>query len=303
MMILKNSGWLATMASLAVAASLIASPAVAAGKMKDQASSVSMANDRNETINVIAADALIDQTIYDNDFKSIGKLKYLVIRPDTGRILYGLIGDHGVENAANEFFAVPWDVFQTSMWPGRYYSGLTLSAKREKVLGARHWDVKRLAELSKPRVVTETYEYFGVDTPADSETRDTADDITIGKGFVARLGQPIVVAENQLRGVPVESELGGDLGVIDKIVLDIDHGRVAYVLTSRGGFLGSGDEWLAIPVQAFQWNGYDVTVDLDAEAFKDLKPLDKMVGIPTWVRKKDLNELYEVFGVDTYLSS
>src|SRR6185312_17436470 len=42
-----------------------------------------------------------------------------------------------------------------------------------------------------------------------------------------------------------------DLGKVDKIMIDLASGKVAYVVVSFGGFLGIGDKLFAVPWSAF----------------------------------------------------
>ena len=61
----------------------------------------------------------------------------------------------------------------------------------------------------------------------------------------------IVLSASTLKGDNVVNHQGDDLGKIEEIMIDVDHGRVAYAVLSFGGFLGMGDKLFAIPWQAF----------------------------------------------------
>jgi sporulation protein YlmC with PRC-barrel domain len=56
-----------------------------------------------------------------------------------------------------------------------------------------------------------------------------------------------VLAASTLEGDTVRNSAGESLGKIDKIMIDIPTGRVAYAVLSFGGFLGMGDRLFAIP--------------------------------------------------------
>ena len=43
-------------------------------------------------------------------------------------------------------------------------------------------------------------------------------------------------------GVPVRNPEGEDLGQIEEVVIDLETGRVAYLVVSFGGFLGMGEK-------------------------------------------------------------
>ena len=61
----------------------------------------------------------------------------------------------------------------------------------------------------------------------------------------------LVLTASSLKGDKVVNHQGEDLGEIQEIMLDLDHGRIAYAVLSFGGFLGMGDKLFAIPWQAF----------------------------------------------------
>lgn len=56
---------------------------------------------------------------------------------------------------------------------------------------------------------------------------------------------------SQLIGKDVRNAQGEDLGDIKDVIMDVNNGRVHYVVLSLGGFLGLGDKLFAYPVRAF----------------------------------------------------
>lgn len=60
-----------------------------------------------------------------------------------------------------------------------------------------------------------------------------------------RVGQ--VVSASTMRGNPVESLKGEDLGKIEEIMLDSTSGQIVCAVLSFGGFLGMGDKLFAVP--------------------------------------------------------
>ena len=61
----------------------------------------------------------------------------------------------------------------------------------------------------------------------------------------------LVLTASTLKGDKVVNHKGEDLGKIEEIMIDLDHGRIAFAVLSFGGFLGMGDKLFAIPWQAF----------------------------------------------------
>ncbi len=57
---------------------------------------------------------------------------------------------------------------------------------------------------------------------------------------------------SQLVGKDVRNAQGEDLGDIKDVIVDVNNGRVHYVVLSFGGFLGMGNKLFAYPVRAFR---------------------------------------------------
>jgi len=92
----------------------------------------------------------------------------------------------------------------------------------------------------------------------------------------------------EIIGADVESQTGDTLGTIETIMLDQDHGEVAYVVLSYGGFLGLGDKLFAMPWDIFRYNAADecFVVNVSKEALKSSPGFDKDhwpdMSDPTW---------------------
>src|SRR5215469_4901270 len=65
-----------------------------------------------------------------------------------------------------------------------------------------------------------------------------------------------VLAASTLEGDKVRNAANENLGKVDKIMIDIPSGRVAYAVLSFGGALGMGDKLFAVP-----WNALQVDED------------------------------------------
>jgi sporulation protein YlmC with PRC-barrel domain len=71
---------------------------------------------------------------------------------------------------------------------------------------------------------------------------------------------PYVMAADTLEGDDVINPEGEKLARLDKIMLDVQTGKIAYAVISSGGVLGIGDKLLAVPWRA-------VTLDAENECF------------------------------------
>lgn len=109
--------------------------------------------------------------------------------------------------------------------------------------------------------------------------------------------RPQALSASSLIGDGVVNPQGEDLGKVEEIMIDINSGRVAYVVLSFGGFLGLGDKLFAIP-----WDA--VTIDTDRKVFVlnvDKQTLEKAPGFDknNWPQTSDTDWLigvYEYYG-------
>jgi sporulation protein YlmC with PRC-barrel domain len=69
-----------------------------------------------------------------------------------------------------------------------------------------------------------------------------------------------ILAASTLEGDKVRNAAGDDLGKVDKVMIDIPSGRIAYAVLSFGGVLGMGNKLFAVP-----WDA--LTVDEDEKCF------------------------------------
>jgi len=78
------------------------------------------------------------------------------------------------------------------------------------------------------------------------------------------------------------------LGSIKEIMVDVDTGRIKYVVLSTGGFLGMGDRLFAVPWSAFKVDTKQrlFLLDVDVERIKAAPGFDKdewpNMADPTW---------------------
>lgn len=96
----------------------------------------------------------------------------------------------------------------------------------------------------------------------------------VGRGDENSRGPgPYVMAADTLDGDKIVSADGDEVGKVKDIMLDVQSGRVAYVVMSSGGFLGIGDKLLAIP-----WNA--LTLDADRKCFLLALPSERVKNAP-----------------------
>ncbi len=87
------------------------------------------------------------------------------------------------------------------------------------------------------------------------------------------------------------------LGKIDEVMLDVERGKIAYVVISFGGWLGTNNKLFAVPWDSLKYNRGDYLLKVDKAVF------DKAVGLDEDAWTLDYDKLYEVYkrcGVQPY---
>ena len=98
-------------------------------------------------------------------------------------------------------------------------------------------------------------------------------------------------------GTDVRNRDGEDLGTIKDFVLDVTNGRVLYAVLDFGGFLGIGDKYFAVPVQAFRPDTQSdrFVLDVDKARLENAPGFDKD-NWPTTPDDTFLRSVYEFYG-------
>ena len=84
------------------------------------------------------------------------------------------------------------------------------------------------------------------------------------------------LSASTLIGDHVVNRRGEDLGKIEDLMIEPEHGRVSYAIVS-GGHLGLGDKLFAVPMQAIKLSPEDkrFILDVDKEKLKKAPGFDK----------------------------
>lgn len=112
---------------------------------------------------------------------------------------------------------------------------------------------------------------------------------------------PQVMGAETLTGDNVVNTAGEDLGKIEKIMLDVGTGRVAYAVLSFGGFLGIGDKLFAIPWSALKLDplNHRFILDVPQEQLEAAPGFDKDHW-PTMADSSWANDLHDYYGSRPY---
>lgn len=269
------------------------------------------------TLQVIAARDLVGRSVHDAAGARVGEARYVLIDADLG-VLLGVAVEP--DDTSQGLLVVPWqsvDIVASD-------HGLVLSKRSGELSSAARLPRDRLAELTQPKLWASVTQYW-VDVPAMTGTRDAAggknasaapsknddggekaspeapDDeaskprtqLLVGRTVVQMLDGPEFRFADQVSGAQVSTSNDDTIGEIDEVVLDWEHGRVAYVVIAQGGFLGIGTRWLPVPLSTLRWEpGKKRFVLTGSEgALEQMKALDAS-RTPRRVRYADLAELY-----------
>ncbi len=103
-----------------------------------------------------------------------------------------------------------------------------------------------------------------------------------------------VLSATTLAGDRVRNSGGEDLGKIEEIMIDLEGGRVAYVVLSFGGFLGIGDKLFAVPWEALTINAeeHEFVLNVDKKTLENAPGFDK----DNWPDMADPNWGSEIHG-------
>lgn len=112
---------------------------------------------------------------------------------------------------------------------------------------------------------------------------------------------PRPLSTDSLIGTKVNNPQGENLGEIKEIMLDAEHGRIAYAVLSFGGFLGMGDKLFALPWSTLQLDRENecAILSIEKETLKRIEGFDK----DSWPNFADLSfhaRTYDQFGQPHY---
>lgn len=110
-----------------------------------------------------------------------------------------------------------------------------------------------------------------------------------------------LLSSSSMMGTNVTNRAGDNLGDIKDIMIDPSSGNVAYVVVSFGGFLGIGDKYFAIPMEAFQIDrtNENFILDVDKAKMENAPGFDKD-NWPTTADRQFLTDIHSHYGYKPY---
>lgn len=90
--------------------------------------------------------------------------------------------------------------------------------------------------------------------------------------------KPRSLSASTITGTNVENLQGDSIGKIHDLMIDLETGEVLYAVLSHGGFLGIGNDFFAVPIQALVVSDRDedlFKLDVDKEILETAPGFDK----------------------------
>jgi hypothetical protein len=109
---------------------------------------------------------------------------------------------------------------------------------------------------------------------------------------------------SDLIGMEVKNNQNEKLGKVDDLAVDVESGRIVYVILSTGGFIGIGDALHAVPPGALHHDVASKTLHLDADKAKlTAAPKFEMAKWAECCNSNQVAEVYSQYGQQPYCSS
>lgn len=115
------------------------------------------------------------------------------------------------------------------------------------------------------------------------------------------MGKTNIIPTHRLVYYDVVNPSGEDLGQVQEFMLDVAHGRIAFVVVSFGGILGLTDKWFALPWEILEWSPSQkkFVLSMPRQVLENAPGLDKK----KWPEEIDLSWLsmcYAYYGCAPY---
>ena len=107
----------------------------------------------------------------------------------------------------------------------------------------------------------------------------------------------LTLSTSTLTGTDVRNREGENLGNIKDFILDVENGRVMYAVLDFGGFLGIGDKYFAVPLEAFRTDtqSEQLVLDIDKARLENAPGFDKN-NWPTTPNDTFVETVYDFYG-------
>jgi len=265
------------------------------------------ATDDTQRTNLIRASDLLGYRVYDQQDEELGTVHDMIVGQRNEDLAYAVLSVGGFLGIGDKLHLVPWWAFTFDQTDSRLFLSVdpqvlkdapTYSPDELPNVVDPNWDADILLfweaidiapaatstiasteSVTETTGITETQNVTETASTTDTDSTTETAEITAGVA-VASSGPSSVVSLNDLMDYMVYSvkdEQGEDLGYIEDIMINPQRGRIEYMILSFGGFLGIGDKWFAIPLDAteVQMEKQTIVLDVTPDLLKAAPGFDK----------------------------
>ena len=139
---------------------------------------------------------------------------------------------------------------------------------------------------------------FAQGTPPQGQPRPSGASTAQGSAHEMRAARA-----TDLRGLTVKNQQGDTLGEIEELVLDVQDGRIAYVVLDFGGWFDLGGKHVAAPwnALALKPGARDITLNMDQDKLRQAPSFERTYG-PDAVERAWLVDVHKFYGVPPHPS-
>lgn len=108
----------------------------------------------------------------------------------------------------------------------------------------------------------------------------------------------LILSSSTLVGSDVKNLRGEELGSVKDIMIDTQTGKVSYLVVAFGGFMGIGDKYFAVPMEAISidpGNSKLIILDVNKDKLENAPGFNKD-SWPNHPQKEFIDEVYHFFG-------
>jgi sporulation protein YlmC with PRC-barrel domain len=234
---------------------------------------------------------LTGMTLVNRKNESLGKVEDIIVHPK-GDIAFIEFSGAGSLKTGVSRYPVPWRALSRNE-EGQF----VLDSTSENFAKAPHYD--KQANMSNIKWFSETDKHFAKLVAARSSPVEAS--VSLAPAKMLYLG-------SDLRSRSIENPDGEKVAMMHELVIDPDSGRIAYVVLSVGGSLGSGEKMIAVPWEALKAMPDKSNPKLERLTLSTTK--DQLAQAPEfqpstegWKQANDINyimKVYEFYTVPPY---
>jgi len=232
------------------------------------------------------ANKLIGKEVRSSDDQKLGKIDNFVVDLETGRILYAIVGSGGVAGVGEKRYAVAPGLFTETQGKDAH-----ISVDKAKFTSAPEFtkDIDKDTELGKATFVSQVYDYYG-----QSAWWKGATSASEGEFHNVHKVSDVI-------GMKVQNVSNQDMGKVDNVMLDVPDGRIVFVIFNPDNSLGFGNNYYALPPNAFTLGSDHKTLvsDIGKEKLTGAPSFDKS-NWPNFSNPSFASQVYKYYGKDAW---